>query len=129
MRQRGSLRRLAGVGALRVFTRLLRHRLTITPTGLGVFLAVVGVLGVLGGSASAHSGGLNAQGCHINRKTGDYHCHRPQPPASPSSDSIKKSGSGICHAPGSTYYSRTLRFAPYPTLKACLDSGGRLPKR
>lgn len=26
--------------------------------------------------ASAHSGGLNAEGCHNNRKTGDYHCHR-----------------------------------------------------
>ena len=26
--------------------------------------------------ASAHGGGLNAQGCHNNRKTGDYHCHR-----------------------------------------------------
>jgi len=26
--------------------------------------------------ASAHSGGLNSQGCHTNRKTGDYHCHR-----------------------------------------------------
>jgi hypothetical protein len=25
---------------------------------------------------SAHSGGLNAEGCHNNRKTGDYHCHR-----------------------------------------------------
>lgn len=24
----------------------------------------------------AHPGGLNAQGCHNNRKTGDYHCHR-----------------------------------------------------
>lgn len=24
----------------------------------------------------AHSGGLNAEGCHTNRKTGDYHCHR-----------------------------------------------------
>lgn len=32
----------------------------------------------LGGSAmaTAHPGGLNAQGCHNNRKTGDYHCHR-----------------------------------------------------
>jgi hypothetical protein len=28
------------------------------------------------GSAVAHSGGLNAQGCHNNRRTGDYHCHR-----------------------------------------------------
>lgn len=26
----------------------------------------------------AHPGGLNAQGCHNNRKTGDYHCHRAQ---------------------------------------------------
>ncbi|WP_240325661.1 excalibur calcium-binding domain-containing protein [Sphingomonas mesophila] len=25
--------------------------------------------------ASAHSGGLNAEGCHNNRKTGGYHCH------------------------------------------------------
>jgi hypothetical protein len=31
----------------------------------------------------AHSGGLDAQGCHTNRKTGDYHCHRApaQPPS------------------------------------------------
>ena len=27
-------------------------------------------------SLSAHGGGLNAEGCHNNRKTGDYHCHR-----------------------------------------------------
>jgi hypothetical protein len=26
--------------------------------------------------AWAHGGGLNAEGCHNNRKTGDYHCHR-----------------------------------------------------
>lgn len=25
--------------------------------------------------ALAHGGGLNAEGCHNNRKTGDYHCH------------------------------------------------------
>jgi hypothetical protein len=27
-------------------------------------------------SAWAHGGGLNAEGCHKNRKTGDYHCHK-----------------------------------------------------
>jgi endonuclease YncB( thermonuclease family) len=27
-------------------------------------------------SALGHGGGLNAEGCHNNRKTGDYHCHR-----------------------------------------------------
>ncbi len=26
--------------------------------------------------AHAHGGGLNKDGCHNNRKTGDYHCHR-----------------------------------------------------
>ena len=29
-----------------------------------------------GPAAMAHPGGLNAQGCHNNRKTGGYHCHR-----------------------------------------------------
>lgn len=29
--------------------------------------------------ASAHGGGLDAQGCHNDRKHGNYHCHRPQP--------------------------------------------------
>lgn len=36
--------------------------------------------------ALAHPGGLNAEGCHNNRKTGDYHCHgagRPAPAAPP----------------------------------------------
>lgn len=31
--------------------------------------------------AGAHSGGLDKHGCHTNRKTGDYHCHRGAPPA------------------------------------------------
>lgn len=26
--------------------------------------------------AWAHGGGLDANGCHSNRRTGDYHCHR-----------------------------------------------------
>jgi hypothetical protein len=33
--------------------------------------------------AVAHPGGLNAEGCHNNRKTGGYHCHRG-PASSPS---------------------------------------------
>jgi hypothetical protein len=27
-------------------------------------------------TAGAHSGGLNADGCHNDRKNGGYHCHR-----------------------------------------------------
>lgn len=26
-------------------------------------------------AAYAHGGGTNADGCHTNRKSGDYHCH------------------------------------------------------
>lgn len=32
-----------------------------------------------GAAANAHPGGLNSEGCHNNRKTGDYHCHRGAP--------------------------------------------------
>lgn len=42
---------------------------------------------------------------------------------------VKKSKTGICHAPGTTYYSRTTNFTPFATLDDCLKSGGRLPKR
>ena len=41
---------------------------------------------------------------------------------------VKKSRSGICHAPGTTYYSRTLIFQKYESIETCLSSGGRLPK-
>ena len=40
----------------------------------------------------------------------------------------KATSSGICHQPGSSGYSQTRKFTTYPTLDACLSSGGRLPK-
>ncbi|WP_218419795.1 YHYH domain-containing protein [Alteromonas lipotrueae] len=27
---------------------------------------------------SSHGGGTNANGCHTNSRTGDYHCHTPK---------------------------------------------------
>ena len=42
---------------------------------------------------------------------------------------IKKSNSGICHAPGTTYYDRTLNFITFDSIDECLASGGKLPKR
>lgn len=33
-------------------------------------------LGLQAAPVQAHSGGLNAEGCHNNRQTGGYHCHR-----------------------------------------------------
>lgn len=35
-------------------------------------------LGLTGSSALGHPGGLNAEGCHNDRKNGGYHCHRAQ---------------------------------------------------
>ncbi len=32
--------------------------------------------GIKTNPAAAHPGGLNSEGCHNNRKTGGYHCHR-----------------------------------------------------
>ena len=39
---------------------------------------VVITLLTLPGTAASHGGGLDAQGCHNDRKRGDYHCHRAQ---------------------------------------------------
>jgi hypothetical protein len=39
-------------------------------------LCLVAVCMVIPAFASAHGGGLDAYGCHHNRKAGGYHCHR-----------------------------------------------------
>ena len=39
------------------------------------FLSIVLVTASYG-DVFAHGGGLNAQGCHKNSNTGDYHCHK-----------------------------------------------------
>jgi hypothetical protein len=52
--------------------------------------------------ALAHGGGLNAEGCHTNRKTGDYHCHRkPAAPAPVRSAAVAPKASSTR---GSVYY-------------------------
>lgn len=42
---------------------------------------------------------------------------------------VKKSGDGLCHERGTTYYSRTKNFDRFTSLEDCLGSGGRLPKK
>ena len=39
-------------------------------------------------TALAHGGGLDKYGCHTNRKTGEYHCHRAPAVLPDRSDSI-----------------------------------------
>lgn len=40
---------------------------------------MIACLALVAAPAFPHGGGLNAEGCHNNRKTGDYHCHRAPP--------------------------------------------------
>lgn len=42
---------------------------------------------------------------------------------------VRKSNSDICHESGSAYFDRIKHFESFRTIKACLDSGGRLPVR
>lgn len=51
-------------------------RTSITAAASLVFL-------LLASNVHAHGGGLNSDGCHANRKTGDYHCHRAPNAATP----------------------------------------------
>jgi len=52
------------------------------PSVIVALLLVPPSVSVLPAPAVAHPGGLNAEGCHTNHKTGGYHCHRG-PSASP----------------------------------------------
>ncbi|ADW16416.1 nuclease (SNase domain-containing protein) [Desulfobulbus propionicus DSM 2032] len=49
----------------------------MTPRIIAVALATYAAFALNPSSAFPHPGGLDSSGCHHNRKTGDYHCHRP----------------------------------------------------
>lgn len=59
----------------------------------------------------AHPGGLDASGCHNNRKTGDYHCHRAG--SGPKRESSAASRSGLMGR----------RAEYYPNCSAALAAG------
>jgi len=92
---------------------------------LSAVTALMVALAIASPGALPHSGGLDASGCHTNRKTGEYHCHRK--PSAPTGV-VKKSKSGICHAPSSPWYEQTIHYTAFETVESCLQSGGRLPK-
>jgi len=58
-------------------------------------LAGYGVFTLLASAAWAHSGGLNSEGCHNDRKNGGYHCHRaPAAARSGAAANCSSGGSG-----------------------------------
>lgn len=65
-------------------------------------------LALVCGSATAHSGGTDTQGCHTNRKTGEYHCHGSEgssAAAAPRQAAPERTGGLTCHVgpKGGTY--------------------------
>ena len=62
------------------------------------WISAFAMAGFMAGSshAVAHGGGLNAEGCHHDRKTGGYHCHRAQ--AIPVQAPASQAGTGLSGA-------------------------------
>ena len=68
---------------------------------LKIPMGLVAPILLWGGStpALAHGGGLNAEGCHNNRKTGDYHCHRgAERPSAPARLTSGRQSAGSAYA-------------------------------
>jgi hypothetical protein len=48
----------------------------VSPDGVSIPVALTAIALCFTNDVSAHRGGLNAEGCHHDRKRGGYHCHR-----------------------------------------------------
>lgn len=78
--------------------------------------------------ALAHEGGLDRNGCHYDRSSGNYHCHKETNELAPNPDrnaAAKKSRENICHDSRSPNYRQLRYFISYRDMDACLASGGR----
>ncbi|GJL78626.1 MAG: hypothetical protein NPINA01_16150 [Nitrospinaceae bacterium] len=52
----------------------------------GIMIKIIGFIFIglfIHSDSLAHSGGTNAEGCHHNRKTGEYHCHNKKSKSPP----------------------------------------------
>src|SRR5688572_23618354 len=54
--------------------------------------------------ARAHSGGLNSEGCHNDRKNGGYHCHRGPSAGSAPARNLNPAPKRKAAASDSTYF-------------------------
>ena len=87
-------------------------------------LAALPLLILGAGTASAHSGGLDANGCHYEADARNYHCHREVPPNPDRNAPVKKSRENVCHDRKSPNYKAIKYFVRYAKMDACLKSGG-----
>jgi len=80
------------------------------------------------GTASAHNGKLDANGCHYESATGEYHCHKEVKPNRNVNAAVKKSRENVCHDKSSSNYSSIKYFIAYKTMGECVSSGGKPAK-
>ncbi len=85
------------------------------------------LLGFAAGPAVAHPGKLDANGCHYESASGEYHCHKEVKPNRNTSAAVKKSRENVCHDKSSPNYSTIKYFIAYKTMAECQSSGGRAP--
>jgi len=95
----------------------MRRILTLTSFALSLALAA--------GTASAHNGKLDANGCHYESATGEYHCHKEVKPNRNVNAAVKKSRENVCHDKSSSNYSTIKYFIAYKTMGECVTSGGK----
>jgi hypothetical protein len=94
--------------------------------GLVAMIAAT-ILSLISFSAAPHDRDMDEARCHAQDSGVIRHCHDaagnelPWPP-------VKKSRSDIGHGRDSQWYTQTIHFEPFNTMKKCLESGGRLPK-
>lgn len=86
-------------------------------------LLLAAAIAAIASPAFAHGGGLNAEGCHNDRKNGGYHCHRsPAPPRASYSGAIQL-------APRSNLSSRSSGTSYYANCSAARAAGAAPVKR
>jgi hypothetical protein len=91
----------------------------LIPAGLGLAMGLF-----FWEPVDGHPGAKDSKGCHADRETGDIHCHQAVNDVD-DPDIVKKSRAGICHDRTSPNYYQLKYYVTYPTMQACLESGGR----
>ena len=95
----------------------MRRILTLTALALPLAIAF--------GTADAHNGKLDANGCHYESATGEYHCHKDVKPNRKVDAVAKKSRENVCHDKSSSNYKTLKYFIAYKSMAECVASGGR----
>lgn len=68
---------------------------SVRATGCGLRTCrrlLAALMGLCAMPVLAHGGALNAEGCHMNRKTGVYHCHRASAETEPTAGAASGAG-------------------------------------